>query len=211
LTRPAVISITSSTPNDGKEVAARELAASLAAAGYSTLLLDTSVPTTSGARRSKSGTLEAEVRKVAADRLAGTSNALNFCDVVMQETTSQRDIQAALSLLRSSYDYTIVVADCEISTSFAMSMVAASDGVLVTVRMGRRRKSSDARVSTFLNDIGIRFLGVVALEPAIIKQGSVATLSDSATASNNDRLPLRNRTVLEDDDQRREIAQSPAF
>jgi Mrp family chromosome partitioning ATPase len=166
---PAVIAITSSTAEDGKEIAARGLAYSLATTGYATLLLDTCLASRSPSMPPQKLTFEEAGRQLTPDSGAGTISVLNLGDLLMQKVTNQRHIASALGILRSKFDYVIINTDNGGSTAFAASVVATADAVLVTVKKGRRKTVDDARLSAGLERIGPRLLGVIALDPSIIK------------------------------------------
>jgi Mrp family chromosome partitioning ATPase len=176
---PAVIAITSSTAEDGKEIVARGLAYSLATAGYATLLLDTCLASRSPSMTPQRLTFEEAGRQLTPESGPGIA-VLNLGDLLMQKVTSHRHILSALEILRSKFDYVIINTDCGGATAFAATVVASADVVLVTVKEGRRKTADDARLSGGLEHIGPRFLGVVALDPSIIKDDpTIAPVPDA--------------------------------
>jgi MinD-like ATPase involved in chromosome partitioning or flagellar assembly len=88
----------------------------------------------------------------------------------LQKASNQRNIHSAFETLRSKFDYIVIDTEQGVSTSFATSVVAEADAVLVTVKKGRRTKSSDARLSAALERIGSRFLGILAVDPSAIRK-----------------------------------------
>jgi len=167
--RPAVIAITSSTDGDGKDIATRGLAYSLATAGYSTLLLYTSLGSRGPGKPAPGLTLEDIGRQATPDPGTGNPAVLTLSDPLLQKTTSQRNLRSALEILRSKFDYVVIDAEQAVATSFATSLVGAADAVLVTVKAGRRVQSGDAALSAALERVGVRFLGVLALDGSIIR------------------------------------------
>jgi Mrp family chromosome partitioning ATPase len=177
--RPAVIAITAPTAHDGKETAVQGLTDSLVTAGYATLLLDTRLAGRSVAKPAQRLTFEEVGRRLIPDCGVAKLMVLNLGDVYMQKSASQRDIQAGLEILRTRFDYVVINLDFGASKAFAASVVGASDAVLVTVKVGRRETSEDARLSADLESIGSRFLGVVALDPSIIgHNGAITPVQD---------------------------------
>jgi hypothetical protein len=201
---PAVIAIVASTAGDRGEVAARGLASSLASAGYSTLLVDTSVNSHS---QSKSGPglslAEIGLLQSTPDPKAVIVKVLTLGDVTLQETTSQRDVQSALSIFRGKFDYVVISAEYGASKSFATSLFIAADAVVVSVIKGRREVDDDARLAAALEDIGSRFLGLVALDSTVIKDYSIAT-----NLSTTFDVRREQTARLERDRKRRENAES---
>jgi Mrp family chromosome partitioning ATPase len=203
--RPAVIALASSTAEDGREIAARALASSLANAGYSTLLVETSL---AGGSQSKSGpglTLD-EIGRLQSTPAPGPGivAVLTLSDLTLQRTTGQRVLQSAFEILRSKFDYVVISTGHGAATSFAESIVTAADAVLVTVKRGRREGASDARLSAALDHIGSRFLGVVSLDASIMKDDQIGSVFPVAPNGHLSKTPQKDIGR-----QRREIAESP--
>jgi len=170
--RPAVIAITSSTSLDGAEISARGLAHSLATTGYPTLFIDT-VPSIRGSAKPTAGpTLEEIGRQIEPASGGGNLAVLALGDVSLQKTTSQRNIHAALESLRGKFDYVVMNTEVGVASSFSTSVVAAADAVLVAVKTGRRQKAADAQLAALLNRLGVRFLGVLAVDSSITNADS---------------------------------------
>jgi Mrp family chromosome partitioning ATPase len=187
IARPSVIAVTSSTNEDGKEIAAQGLAYSFAGTGYRALFVDSSL---SGGGLSKPApglTLEEIGRLVTHDPGTGNSAVLTLNDIVLQRTTSRRNVESALDILRSKFDYVVISTEEGVSTPFATAIVSAADAVLVTVKTGRREKAGDTRLAAALRGIGSRFLGVLALDRTIIREG--ATIVTVAAANPRRTLP----------------------
>jgi Mrp family chromosome partitioning ATPase len=165
--RPAVIAITSSTAEDGKEIAARGLASSLAGTGYPTLYIDTCSTSRNGPMPFMGMTLEQIGHQVNPDP-SGHLTVLSLGDPLLQRTSSRRNIQLALEALRHKFDYIVVSTEHGVSSSFGMSIAAAADAVMATVRTGRREKAGDVRLSAALDRVGGRFLGVLMMDASAI-------------------------------------------
>ena len=165
--RPAVVAITASTAGDGKEMAARGLAYALAEAGYQTLFIDATPSRGSGRSSMQAPTLEEIARRLTIDSGVGNLAVAIVDDPALQRRTSQRNVQSALDMLRSKFDYIVVSAESGTSSPFGAAIVSGANAVLVTVKKGRRQKSGDARLATTLKRLGARFLGVVALDSSV--------------------------------------------
>lgn len=172
LPRPAVIAITSSTAEDGAATAARGLAHSLAEAGYPTLFIDASKAVKGKGNMSSDLTLEELANHTIPSADSRDLSTLNLCDVTLQKKTSQRDMQSTLGLFRTKFDYVIMSAQHGVSTSFATSIVAAADAVLVAVKTGRRQRALDERVAETLERLESRFIGVIALSASVANRES---------------------------------------
>lgn len=190
--RPAVVAITSSTSEDGKEVAARGLASSLAATGYRTLFIDTSLSNRSMSKPLPLGHAIDEMLRqavVPAEYLA----AISLSDPNLQRSTSRRELQAELEILRSRFDYVLVSTECGGTTSFATSIINSADAVLVSVKRSRKETREDRRLSAALGSIGSRFLGLIAFEPS-----ALAESDGVVTPINVEHAPHRGITVETD-------------
>lgn len=204
IARPAVIALTSSTSEDGSEVAAQGLANSLAGAGYSTLYIETSL---AGRSQSKPAA-ELELGELARlqavpNPASGVAAVLTLSDATLQRKTSQRGLQTALETLRSKFDYVVINAGYGASASFATSIVSAADAVLVAVKKGRREGADDTRLSSVLELIGARFLGVVSLDLWIVKSEKVSSVSAPKPEARRSQA-----APVEKDRQRRDVAES---
>lgn len=176
IVRPAVIAIVASTAGDGGEAAARGLASSLARAGYSTLFVDTSLSSHNRSKSVPSLSLdEIGLLQSTPDPKAGIVAVLTLGDLSLQKVTSQRDVLSAFKIFRRKFDYAIINAEYSASKSFATSLFIGADAVVVSVRKGRREEVNDARLATALEGLGSRFLGLAALDSAVIEHYSVAT------------------------------------
>ena len=172
---PAVIAMTSASTEDGKEIAARGLAHSLAICGYSTLYIDTALAERTVPALPRGLAIE-EIgrRQWPADAGTGRLAVLTLNDVMLQRTTSLRAMKATLDILRSKFDYVVISTEFGMSTAFGTAVTAGADAVLVSVKTGRRETKDDDGLASALDRIGPRFLGVVALTPSIIEANSTA-------------------------------------
>jgi Mrp family chromosome partitioning ATPase len=172
---PAVIAMTSASTEDGKEIAARGLAHSLAICGYSTLFIDTALAERTVPALPRGLAIEEIGRRQSpADAGTGRLAVLTLNDVMLQRTTSLRAMKATLDILRSKFDYVVISTEFGMSTAFGTAVAAGADTVLVSVKTGRRETKADVGLAAALDRIGPRFLGVVALTPSIIEANSTA-------------------------------------
>jgi Mrp family chromosome partitioning ATPase len=161
--RPAVIAITSPTAEDGKEIVVRGLAESLVLAGYATLLIDACLGERKSSSRHERVGIEAASLKLLDEADSGELSLLDLSNAHLQKATNQRQIKSVFSSLRSKFDYVIIAAERGDATAFAAAVIDSVDVVLVTVRIGRRERAADRRLSAALERIGSRFLGIVAV------------------------------------------------
>jgi hypothetical protein len=206
IARPAVIAVASSTSEDGKDIAGRGLAHSLAIAGYSTLLVDTRIANRGQVKFPQGLGLDeivAQLSTPSAER--GSLASLALSDPSIQRTTSQRVMGTALAILRQKFEYVVINTEFGSSPTLTTSVVTSADAVLVTVQTGRREKTADAKLSALLGRIGPRFLGVVAIDKSVIRSAEPAYRPDAALL--NER---RTQTSHVERERRlREIVNSP--
>jgi Mrp family chromosome partitioning ATPase len=201
ITPPAIIAITSALTEDGRELASRGLASSLSTAGYATLLLDTSLDSRS-LFSPPTGLFFDDIARqlIAPDPASGILVFLTLSDARLQRTTSQRRIESCFEILRSKFDY-IIISTGGASDSFATSVLSGADSILVSVKLGRRERREDAALSRDLANMGSRFLGVIALQPATIAEPPITAVPHAF--SHTRRI---SQDPVESDLRRREVA-----
>ena len=181
--RSGVIAVTACTPKDGRDIAARGLAYSLATAGYSTLFVETSLADTRYVAPETGLSIEESGRKfVVPDSSTPNLAVLPLNDPTLQRTTSRRDMQSVLERLRKEFDYVVITVDYGASTVFAMAVIDNVDAALVCVRTRRRQSTADAGLSRALERLGPRYLGIIVLDALTIEGNDVApriALSDA--------------------------------
>lgn len=172
--RPAVIAITSSTAEDGREIATRALAESLASTGYLTLWIETSL-SGSGLYEPAAGLGLEDIGHLIArsEPAVGSISMLNLGNRELQNTTSQMAMESTLENFRSKFHYVVISTEFASAPQFASSIFTSADAVFVSIKMGRRQRSVDVRLATELKRIGSCFMGAVAIDPAIVEASSV--------------------------------------
>jgi hypothetical protein len=202
--RPAVIAITSSTADDGREIATRALAESLASTGYLTLWIETSL-NSGGLYAPAAGLGLAEIGQLIArsEPTAGSIAMLNLGNRALQNTTSQMAMESTLDNFRSKFHYVVISTEFSSAPQFASSIFTSSDAVFVSVKMGRRQKSADVRLAAELKRIGSCFMGAVAIDPAIVAASSVVSNVPAIPGDGRHSHTMR----VDRDRQRREIAE----
>jgi Mrp family chromosome partitioning ATPase len=193
--RPAVIAITSSTLEDGNDHAAWGLACSLAATGYPTAFVDARVSNSAPDEPTKRLRLDDIVAQLVASHGMASFALLTLGDPALQRSTSQRNIVSAFELLHRKFDYVVISADSPLGSPFATALIAAADSVLVAVKIGRREQDSDVTLSTSLQALGDRFLGIVAMDPSVIRK--VNALDSPSPAISEWRLRHAERVASE--------------
>ena len=203
--RPAVIAITSSIAEDGNEVAAWGLACSLAATGYPTIFMDTSLSAPTMTEPAQRLRLDEIANQLDPSQGSASFAVLTLGDPTLQKRTSQRSIVSSFQVLRTKFDYVIINAGFALSSSFATAVVTAADSVLVAVKIGRRQLGHDLQLSAALEQLGAHFLGVIAMDASVIEN---APTMAATPASIPDRR-LRQAAQADREPQRREVAEWP--
>jgi hypothetical protein len=202
--RPAVIALTSSTAEDGREIATRALAESLARTGYLTLWIETSI-NSGGLYEPAAGLGLEEIGHLIArsEPTVGSIAMLNLGNRALQNTTSQMAMESMLENFRSKFHYVVISTEFAAAPQFASSIFTSADAVFVTVKMGRRRRSADVRLATELKRIGSCFMGAVAIDPAVVAASAVVS-SVPAIIGDGRRSQAKR---VDRDRKRREIAE----
>ncbi len=150
LSTPAVLLVTSACPRDGKSATANDLAESLAEAGHRVVLVDV---------QSESPAAWAATRRATAHNVSIVRMPI--------AATDPRSARAAVANfvrdLRHTFDFAIVDGTTFLGSAAGL-MANVVDGVLLTVRVGRRQTEEDAIMVRSLAQSDTRILGVVAVE-----------------------------------------------
>lgn len=117
--RPAVIAITSSTAEDGNAAVAWGLACSLAATGYPTVFIDTTLSAPAITEPVQRLRFDQLATQLSASQETASFAVLTLGDPALQRRTSQRNIVSAFQILRSKFDYVVITADSALSSPFA--------------------------------------------------------------------------------------------
>jgi Mrp family chromosome partitioning ATPase len=203
---PAIIAVTSSTHEDGRDVVARELASSLAATGYSTMLILAGDSKSGAPKTADTLPLDEIGRRELASASTSKLALVSIGDAV-QRSTNQRHIKDAFELFREKFDYVVISAGFESQANpFASTVIGVANAVLVSVKQGRRKSRVDARLSVQLNRLGSRFLGLVAMTKSTIEASTAALSVRPSPTSEAWRTPM---TSVEKSSTRREVAEWP--
>ncbi len=149
LETPAVLLVTSARARDGKSATAYDLAESLAEAGHRVVLVDVG---------SESPAAWALARR-------GTPNNVSLVRMPMaagDPRSSRAAVANFVRDLRNSFDFAIVDGTTFLGSAAGL-IAGAVDGVLLTVRIGRRQTEEDAVMVRSLAQSNTRILGVVAV------------------------------------------------
>jgi Mrp family chromosome partitioning ATPase len=186
---PAVVAITSATNEDGRELAARALAASLAAAGYSTLLIDAHSETNGSLSPVEGISLD----EIARREIATDSSKLAVFSIAesVQRKSNHRHTKAAFDILRERFDYIIISANLRGSLHpFAANVVSLANAVLVSVKLGRRRTRDDSRLAANLNRLGPKFRGIFSMTQSTMDIAAETHPSNPAGKTEPWRAPM---------------------
>ena len=195
-TGPSIILVTSAEKGDGKSFLANSLAECLARSGRKTALLDA----TEAANNIQTPVmLEGSAR-------CDVPVAMSLPD--MQLGMSRESIREFFDSVRSSFDFMIIDASALLSSQKAMVLSGLSDGVLLSVRIGRAPTDNDRMMIRVLNQAESNILGVVTLTPDVIgmfeaQRGRMPelardqeTLMISAFSRRKSPLKMMNATAL---------------
>ena len=166
---PAIIVVTSAERGDGKTLVSLALARSFADAGHRTALVDINHRQPAASKTLNAVAVEAPsdwetftppgvnglVRNLEAISLASASFA--------RATTAQR-IRSLTDTLRERYDFCVVDAGEIADDALGLQFAAASDGVIVAVRLHRQIGYRDQRLDDTLERINARVFGIVAVD-----------------------------------------------
>jgi Mrp family chromosome partitioning ATPase len=163
---------------DGKSVAAQGLATALGTIGYRTLLIDAGKRGGALVQPATGASIEATLIESACDTVIAGLRIVSLTSPVLQRKASLQSVGRGLATVRETYDYVIVDADCALQSTLSMHLVSSADAVLVAVRAGRKQHSEDVRLAEVLADNDVKFIGVVAVSPAMI--GTTSSLGPQA-------------------------------
>jgi Mrp family chromosome partitioning ATPase len=174
-TPPALLVVSSARVDDGKSVVASELARSMAAAGYTTLLVlaDEQTQNVDSALEPKSLVEVSHLGLMPClDSRSSPSLGMMILrsDNARDNTVSRDAVERFCEMCRRTYQVTIVEAIPMLEKSFAAFAAAAADGVLITAREGRRVYDDDRQLAKTLAGEQVTFLGVVCVAASIIQK-----------------------------------------
>jgi succinoglycan biosynthesis transport protein ExoP len=164
LAQSTVVLVTSAEKNDGKSLVAFSLAESFGNAGYRSIVLDAN-PARAQVRCGNA------IGNVAADRVDVRGYTVQnehqgYSELILVDPShanllSYPQVKAVVAQCRQYYEYVIV--DCgEFGGSNLPGLLAkCADGVLVSLRQGRRPTASDEQLALIIEESGAPVLGVV--------------------------------------------------
>jgi Mrp family chromosome partitioning ATPase len=169
---PALVVVSSALESDGKSMVANELAHSMVAAGYSTLLILTEeqsghkddAPPFPDLSNISAAELASHVVRVGSPPLS----TLALPNAV-QHAVGRHAVCSFLMSCREMHAVTIVDAPVMLSNAFAMSAVLAANGVLLSARTGRRICAADHKLARIVGAEEISFRGVVSVDENLIR------------------------------------------
>jgi Mrp family chromosome partitioning ATPase len=160
---PAVLVVSAAKRYDGATFVACGLARAFAEAGKNTLLIDANTvhpgvareldvaPLRSGSGRTDSGAGHGEIPRLSVTSLVTPADGGTFGEASLQ----------VLEEMRSRFSVTIIDAAALPSSSTALQLAHAADGLLVAVRLGRRADHADSELKRLLGQETPRLLGIV--------------------------------------------------
>lgn len=171
LAQSTVLLVTSAEKNDGKSLVAFGLAESFASAGYRSIVLDAN-PSRTQLKHSKAvGNVAADridVRECAVQNVHHGYSELILVDQCDANLLSYPQVKAVIDQCRHCYEYVIV--DCaEFGGSSLPGLIAkCADGVLVSLREGRRATARDEELVRIVEE-SAPVLGLVLVPKSAMK------------------------------------------
>lgn len=166
----AVILVTSAEQNDGKSVTAFGLATSFSSAGYRSVLIDANPLRHTPQLGHLPAMGNADVTRIdAANAYYDADNhvyAIRLVEKAEASLMSLRHIRALTDQCRTAYDYTIIDGSDFFSTGLPSLLAKCVDGVLISLRHGRKPSDCDSLLVQTVEETGARVLGVVLVEAA---------------------------------------------
>jgi Mrp family chromosome partitioning ATPase len=172
LAQSTVLLVTSAEKKDGKSLVAYSLAESFGDAGYRCIVVDAN-PSRSQARLANAlGNVAADqidVRGYIVQNVHRGYSELTLADRSHADLLSYPQVKQVVEQCRRSYEYVIV--DCgEFGGSNLPSLLAkCADGVLISLRQGRRPTERDERLAQVVDAGGVPILGVILVPTSAMK------------------------------------------
>jgi len=170
---PLVLAVSAALSHDGKTLVAAELAQSMAAAGYRTLLVLADGVGKRADLLSRS-TSAAKVGENGLTRYVVTDHSSGFDRLILRNTdprldVSRDDVKRLHDACRAAYGVTIIETATAVANPLSMLAASLSDGVLLAIREGRRVKAADRWMAELMTREALPFLGVVAVDGELLK------------------------------------------
>ena len=168
----SIVLVTSATSGDGKSACAFGLASAFVDAGYATALvdLDHEDPELEGVRSPDSLAAlgrDGLARYLVRDTTTGV-HYVSLATSVLDLHSSRQEVSAAAETLRERFDMTVIDAGCITRSGISSLFAKTANGVIATVKRGRRLSKSDNETAQLLDGPGINFLGVVPISASRI-------------------------------------------
>ncbi len=173
LPTPLLLVVSSARDDDGKDLVASGLARSMDAAGYATLLVlaDERRRHVDGAPEPKSvdEICEFGIAPFLVRRSRASLPLMVLSGDRIRHTVSRESFARFAQTCRGTYQVTIIEAATSLANSFTMFAAVAADGVLLTVREGRRVRAEDRQLAKALAREKAPLLGIVAVNASAIR------------------------------------------
>jgi protein-tyrosine kinase len=178
---PGIIVVSSAARGDGKSLVASGIAESFASAGYRAALVDASnanlalhVESNEGWSRDSSHAADIVRYSATADRTRLVRMA--FAGEPGKQISISQLVSVAKSL-RAVYDFAVVDTTRLQQNAVALLFAAVADGVLLTLREGRREIAEDRKTITALKCMDATVLGIVSIKSSAIEDFARRTVS----------------------------------
>ena len=172
LAQSTVVLVTSAEKNDGKSLVAFGLAESFANAGYRSIVLDANPSRAQLKHGNAVGNVAAEkidVRGCTVQNAQQGYSQLVLVDQKDANLISFPQVKAVVEQCRRDYDYVIVDGGEFIGSSLPGLLARCADGVLVSLRDGRRPTTRDEQLVRIIEEGGAPVLGVVLVPKSAMK------------------------------------------
>jgi len=169
---PTLIVVTSAVRGDGKTVTAFGLAESFAAAQHRVLLVDanTEAPTLPRVHHvSAPQFASCDYSRQAVPVSGQAFDGISLADQRFEDAMSMESVRGLAANLRENFDFIIIDAPRLVKSNLAVLFATIADATLLTLRFGRMPSQADGRTMATLNKVGAKVLGVLTVEPAMMK------------------------------------------
>jgi Mrp family chromosome partitioning ATPase len=178
-----VLIVTSAEKNDGKSLTAFGLAESFAKAGYRSVVIDANhsrMHANNGRAVGNVSVDQIDVRACAVQNVGQGYSELVLVNESDANLLSYPQVKAVVDQCRLHYEYVII--DCsEFGTSSLPGLLAkCADGVLVSLRRGRRQTDRDERLVQMIEECGVPVLGIVLVPGPAIKLFAAQSATSAA-------------------------------
>ncbi len=174
LPTPALVVVSSARAEDGSASVACNTARAFADASYRTILIDTNAAEPCLAKFLGKAKIDPvkDVSQVLTSATNGVISNLSAISMATQDVgafNSGGKMENLISVLKEKYDVIVVQTAPITTTPIGMQFARCADGVLMTVKTGRKTSKDDKDALTQLDRLNAKVLGVVMTESSDVQ------------------------------------------